>query len=49
MNLIRALEGPKNRFFFLLLKLIDKLSKNIFTKLQRAILSIFEDMKPKVT
>ena len=48
MNLIRALEGPKNRFF-LLLKLIDKLSKNIFTKLQRAILSIFEDMKPKVT
>ena len=34
--------------FFLLLKSIDKLSKNIFTKLQSPILSIFEDTKPKV-
>ena len=32
---------------FLLLKWIDKLSKNIFTKLKRTVVSIFEDTKPK--
>ena len=32
---------------FLLLKSIDKLAKNIFIKLQRSILSILEDTKPK--
>ena len=41
-----ALKGLKNRFF-LLLKPINKLSKNKFTKLHRTIISIFANTRPK--